>query len=100
MNQLDQNKALASNARLQILQWLKEPRTHFPHQVTADPAEIGVCVTLIAAKLGVGQPTASRHLELLRRAGFVQVYRLGRWSYFSRNETGIRTYRDWVVQQL
>ncbi|MDH3671339.1 MAG: winged helix-turn-helix domain-containing protein [Gammaproteobacteria bacterium] len=99
-DRLEQTKALASDARMKILEWLKAPRRHFNHQETGDPAEIGVCVTLIADKLGVSQPTVSRHLELLRRANFVEVNRIGRWSFFSRNEYGLSDYRSWLHDNL
>lgn len=97
---LDQAKALASEARMAVLDWLKEPRRHFPEQETGDPAEIGVCVTLLAAKLGMSQPTVSRHLELLRRAGFLEVRHIGRWSFFSRDEAGLADYRSWLHDNL
>lgn len=96
----EQAKALASGSRMAILQWLKEPRHHFSHQETGDPAEIGVCVTLIAEKLDMSQPTVSRHLELLRRAGFLEVQKLGRWSFFSRNEAALADYRNWLNDNL
>ncbi len=83
-----------------ILQWLKEPRRHFAHQETGDPAEIGVCVTLIAEKLNMSQPTVSRHLELLRRADFLKVQKVGRWSFFSRKESALADYRRWLQENL
>lgn len=97
---VEQSKALASATRLQILDWLKQPGRHFAHQETGDPDEIGVCVTLIADKLGMSQPTVSRHLELLRRAGFVTPHRVGRWSFFSRNEKGLKHYRRRLNEEL
>lgn len=97
---IDQSKALASPVRLRILDWLKTPQTHFSHQETGDPEEIGVCVTLIAGKLGMSQPTVSRHLDLLRRAGFVTVRRIGRWSFFCRDESGLSDYRKWLDDNL
>ncbi len=99
-DRIEQAKALGSEARMAILDWLKEPRRHFSHQVSGDPAKIGVCVTLLTDKLNMSQPTVSRHLELLRRAGFVKVQRIGRWSYFSRNETGLADYGRWVHDNL
>lgn len=89
---IEQSKALASETRMKILAWLKLPSTVFSHQETGNPDEIGVCVTLIANKLNMSQPTVSRHLELLRRARFVDVNRIGRWSYFLRNEDEIKAY--------
>lgn len=96
----EQAKAVASGSRMAILQWLKEPGLHFAHQETGDPAEIGVCVTLIAGKLNMSQPTVSRHLELLRRAGFLKVTKLGRWSFFAREESALADYRSWVHENL
>lgn len=73
MDRSTQIKALASETRLKVLSLLAEPEKHFSHQWSADPAEFGVCMTLIAEALGVAQPTASRHLDLLRKAGFIRV---------------------------
>ena len=55
----DALRALASERRLQVLEWLKDPIAHFPPQVDGDLVEDGVCGVLIADKLGVSQPTAS-----------------------------------------
>lgn len=99
-DRLEQAKALASDARMAILQWLADPDRHFPRQETGTPSEIGVCVTLIAEKLAMAQPTASRHLELLRRAGFVTASRRGRWSFFTRDEAAIAEYKRWLNEHL
>ena len=56
-------RALASDRRLLILEWLKRPRAHFRPQVDGDLVKDGVCGVLIAEKLGVSQPTVSEHLE-------------------------------------
>ena len=97
---LDQTKALGNAARMQVLDWLKEPGEHFAHQITGDPQQIGVCVTLLAEKLNVSQPTASRHLDQLRRAGFLKTQRIGQWSFYSRDENGISDYGNWVKSTL
>lgn len=99
-DRLEQSKALASGARLSILAWLSEPDAHFSHQVTGTPSEIGVCVTLITQKLDMAQPTVSRHLELLRRAGFLSVNKIGRWSFFRREEAAISAYKGWINDHL
>jgi ArsR family transcriptional regulator len=99
-DRLEQAKALASDVRLNILEWLRQPDTHFSCQATGKPSEIGVCVTLLTEKLGMAQPTASRHLELLRRAGFLKVNKVGRWSFFSRDEAGIAAYKEWLNDAL
>lgn len=99
-DRLEQAKALASQSRLSILEWLRAPDRHFSHQVTGRPSEIGVCVTLITEKLDMAQPTVSRHLELLRRAGFVRFDKIGRWSFFRRDEAAILDYKGWIHDHL
>src|SRR5258708_3508141 len=54
---------LASDKRILILEWLKEPTRHFPPQRDGDLEKDGVCGILIAEKLGVSHPTASEHLR-------------------------------------
>ena len=49
---VDVAKALANERRLQILGWLKSPRSHFPRQVDGDLVRDGVCGVFIADKLG------------------------------------------------
>jgi len=41
-----------------------------------------LCVCHIVDVLGVPQPTASRHLAYLRRAGLVAARKEGLWSYY------------------
>lgn len=62
--------------------------------------DIGVCVTLITEKLDMAQPTVSRHLELLRRAGFLYVNKIGRWSFFQRDEAAISEFKGWINDHL
>lgn len=64
------------------------------------PSEHGVCVTYFSEKLELAQPTVSKHLDVLRRAGFVKVSKVGRWSYFSRNEEAIADYKQWIQNSL
>lgn len=99
-DRLEQSKALASDARLAVLRWLADPDAYFSHQSTGKPSEIGVCVTLLADRLEMAQPTASRHLELLRRAGFLSARKVGRWTYFTRNEAAIQDYKEWMNDHL
>jgi ArsR family transcriptional regulator, arsenate/arsenite/antimonite-responsive transcriptional repressor len=61
-------KACADPTRLRILRVLAEGET---------------CVGDIVTILGVTQPTASRHLARLRRAGLVAVREEGRWAHYS-----------------
>src|SRR2546426_1963515 len=86
MLSLDVVKALANERRLQILHWLKAPRSHFPRQVDGDLVRDGVCGVLIAEKLGISQPTTSEHLKVLSRAGLVRGKRIKQWTFYKRGQ--------------
>lgn len=100
MDRSTQIKAMASETRMSILRLLAEPNRHFGHQWSADPMEFGVCMTMIAEALAVAQPTASRHLDILRQAGFISVRKHQKWSYCKRDETALREYLTWMGQQF
>ena len=89
MLDVDLVKALANDKRLQVLEWLKDPRGHFPPQVDGDLARDGVCGALIAQKLGVSAPTASEHLRVLVQAGLVTPTRIKQWTFYKRHEKHI-----------
>jgi ArsR family transcriptional regulator len=82
-------KALASERRLEILNWLKVPREHFPPQVDGDLVRDGVCSLFIAQKLGVSAPTASEHLKVLTQAGLLRAKRVKQWTFYKRDEKRI-----------
>jgi DNA-binding transcriptional ArsR family regulator len=86
---VDVVKALANERRLQILEWLKHPRTHFLPQTDGDLIRDGVCGLFIAEKLGVGQPTASEHLKILVQAGLLRSKRIKQWTFYQRDEKRI-----------
>jgi DNA-binding transcriptional ArsR family regulator len=83
-------KALANDRRLQILEWLKDPRAHFPEQVDGDLVDDGVCGTFIADKMGISQPTVSEHLRVLADAGILRAKRIKNWTFYKRDEKRIR----------
>jgi ArsR family transcriptional regulator len=85
-------KALASEKRLQILDWLKDPVAHFRPQVDGDLVKDGVCGALITEKLGVSQPTASEHLRILVDAGFLTGKKIKQWIFYQRDEKQIATF--------
>lgn len=93
-------RALASERRLQILDWLKHPAAHFPPQADGDLIEDGVCGVLIAAKLGVSQPTASEHLKVLSQAGLLRAKRVKQWTFYKRDEARIRAIKDAILAEL
>ncbi|PDT90176.1 transcriptional regulator [Bradyrhizobium sp. Y36] len=82
-------RALANERRLQILEWLRDPRRHFREQADGDLVEDGVCGLLIAEKLGVSAPTVSEHMRVLTAAKLVRAKRIKQWTLYKRNETAI-----------
>jgi len=99
-NREDQIKALASDMRMEVLRVLDDPARYFSHQASADPVKTGVCVQLIAEHFGVSQPTMSRHVELLKRAGFLIARRQQKWTYCSRDEIALSEYSAWLKSSL
>ena len=87
-------RALANERRLQILDWLKQPREHFPPQVDGDLVRDGVCAALIADKLGVSQPALSEHMRILVDAGLVRAKRIKQWFFYKRDEPEIRRVKN------
>jgi len=85
---------------LQILEWLKKPRKHFPPQVDGDLVEDGVCGVLIAAKLGISQPTASEHLRILSHAGLIRGKRIKKWTFYKRDEDRIKAMKNVIARQV
>lgn len=64
-------RAFADRTRLRILHLLRTEE---------------LCVCDLVAVLQVPQPTASRHLGYLKRAGLVRLRRQGSWNYYSLAE--------------
>jgi len=93
-------RALANDRRLQILEWLKNPRAHFRPQVDGDLVRDGVCGLLIAEKLKVSQPTASEHLKVLARAGLIRSKRIKQWTFYRRDEARIRQLKRTILQSI
>lgn len=85
---------------MQILRLLAEPQRNFAHQWSADAADFGVCMTLIAEALHIAQPTASRHLDILTQAGFLKVRKYQKWSYCQRDDVAIQDYLKWLERDL
>jgi DNA-binding transcriptional ArsR family regulator len=85
-------KALGSEKRLQILDWLKYPTANFRPQVDGDLVKDGVCGVLITEKLGVSQPTASEHLRILVDAGFLTGKKIKQWIFYRRDEKEIAAF--------
>src|SRR6266404_3988372 len=93
-------RALASERRLQILEWLKHPRKHFPPQVAGDLVRDGVCGLNIATKLHISQPTASEHLKILAAAGLIRGKRIKQWTFYKRDEPQIRAIKKQFLAKV
>jgi DNA-binding transcriptional ArsR family regulator len=55
------------------------------------------CVSDIVDALEMGQPSVSKHLQVLRDVGLVTVRREGRRTMVSINPDTLRTIHDWVA---
>jgi ArsR family transcriptional regulator len=93
-------RALASERRLQILEWLKDPTAHFRPQVDGDLEKDGVCAVLLAEKLGISQPTLSEHMRVLSHAGLVRAKRIKQWTFYSRDERRIQELKRTIARQV
>ncbi|MER6574971.1 winged helix-turn-helix domain-containing protein [Nonomuraea sp. NPDC001023] len=83
---VDLVKALASEKRLLILEWLRDPERHFGPQRDGDLVRDGVCSLFIAEKLGVSRPTCGEHLKVLAQAGLIRGTKIKQWVFYQRDE--------------
>lgn len=97
---LEQIKALGNDTRMLIMEWLKDPEGNFPAQLHGDPRGQGVCVSHIQQKANLSPSTASSHLAILQRAGLVQATRIGKWTYYRRNEAAIAAFAERLRREL
>lgn len=93
-------RALANERRLQVLDWLKDPRAHFREQVDGDLVDDGVCGLLIAEKLGVSQPTVTEHMKLLVEIGAVRARRIKQWTFYKRDEERLRAIKAAIAETV
>jgi DNA-binding transcriptional ArsR family regulator len=93
-------RAIASERRLQILEWLRSPTAHFSPQVDGDLVRDGVCGVLIAQKLGVSHPTVSEHLKILAEAGLIRGKRIKQWTFYRRDEPRIRALKSRILAKI
>lgn len=90
-------KALAHPARLDILNWLKDPQTYFGSQEC--PVSMGVCASQFQ-RTGLAQSTVSAHLAALSAAGVLTTRRVGQWILYKRNEEVISAFLRELTQEL
>ncbi len=77
-------RALSDRTRLRILNLLRDGE---------------VCVCDLVAVLGVPQPTASRHLSYLRKAGLVVARKEGLWCHY-RLAPATRRFHELLLECL
>jgi DNA-binding transcriptional ArsR family regulator len=92
MSTLEILKALSNEKRLRILEWLRDPEAHFPPHTEVEGFEQGVCVAFIQQKSGLSQSATSQYMSILERAGLVISTRIGKWTYYRRNEDNIQAF--------
>ena len=83
--------AINNPVRRQILDWLKD-RSNFPPALPEHSDLDGVCVGYIQEKAGLSQSTISNYMGLLKQAGLVISERHGQWTFYRRDEDGIREF--------
>lgn len=93
-------KALASDVRIAILEYLKDPVGQFPAQVDGDPVKDGICADFVREKLGISPATASRHLTLLTDSDFLLATRRKGWTFYRRDEAAIRRFAEFLRAEL
>lgn len=100
MKLVELTKALANETRMDIMWWLQEPDKNFrPHKDGKDFSD-GVCAKVIQEKTGMSQSTISHYLSILQRSDLVIAERIGKWTYYRRNDATIRNYLSQLQQKL
>lgn len=100
MKPIEVFKALSNESRLQILHWLKEPERHFEPHEGIDMRKTGVCVSQITEQLKMTQSTASQYLTILLRAGLIKTERIGKYTYYKRDEEAIKNIATILEQEI
>lgn len=95
---------LSNKTRLNILQWLKDPKKNFPPQGIHLDKSIdlkgGVCAGSIYEKSSIAQSTVSHYLDMMQQCGLLLSERHGKWVYFRRNEPLIKELAEFMDNNL
>lgn len=100
MDIVEINKVLAHQTRMDILLWLKDPESHFPPHKDLGHFDFGVCVQYIQEKAGLSQSTISHFLSTMQKADLITPTRIGKWTYYMRNEEVIQIYLNTLNSTL
>jgi DNA-binding transcriptional ArsR family regulator len=93
-------QALANDRRRQILEWLKNPESHYPLQVDGDLVKDGVCVRLIAEKLGISESALRKHMRVLAQSKLVLSKRIKQCTFYKRDENAIRKLQKFIMSEI
>jgi DNA-binding transcriptional ArsR family regulator len=94
-------KVLSSPTRRAVLTWLKDPHRSFEgYSQLYDFSVHGVCASLIQDKAGLSQPATSICLKALLDQGFVDASKVGKWTYYRRNEERLREAMSGLLIEL
>jgi ArsR family transcriptional regulator len=94
------NTSLSNHVRYDILKWLKSPEKNFPPHTEVVGFENGVCVSFIKDKSGLSQSTISHYLNTMENAQLVIATRIGKWTYYKRNEKTISEYFQILQEEI
>ena len=94
------NSVLSNKTRYDIMRWLKTPESNFPAHKEVEGFNDGVCVSFIKDKSGLSQSTISHYLNMLETAQLVVSTRIGKWTYYKRNEKTIAHYFKEIQNQV
>jgi ArsR family transcriptional regulator len=82
----------ATDPDVLLLQAVADPmRLSILRQLSAEGA---VCACDFTDCCGIGQPTVSHHLRVLRTAGWVTSQRQGTWIYYSLRPEAVARFRE------
>ncbi|MCL6274222.1 ArsR family transcriptional regulator [Muricauda sp. 2012CJ35-5] len=100
MDLIEVHKVLSNKTRMEILRWLKNPEQEFPPHKELGHFNFGVCGQHIFEKSGLSQSTISNYLSQLQNVGLITPTRIGKWTYFQRNEENINSYLKEIAKEL
>jgi DNA-binding transcriptional ArsR family regulator len=94
-------KAINNPIRMDILRWLKNPKSNFDVAEQLVDADVeGVCASIIQEKVQLSQSTVSAYLAILQRVNLVTSKRIGSWTYYKRDDESIRAFTDKLSEIL
>ncbi|MCK8520470.1 ArsR family transcriptional regulator [Aquimarina sp. D1M17] len=100
MDIVEVSKVLSNKIRVNILDWLKDMEANFPPQTNVPDFNNGVCVCHIQDKTGLSQSTVSHYLTMMHKVDLVTATRIGKWTYYKRNEETIGAYINLLKYNL